>query len=574
MFFEKTGKFFSFYPKGNKTERGTKHKPKKLSEKSEAMLKRSLSVFALFIFIMGFCAYRIVSLSKSDYASVGQSASTRTVIIGSTRGKIYDCNLNPLVDRESRLIGAVKPTVPALTALREQLEGESFQAAESTLLKGYPTTVRLKYEPDCRDILCFQVPQRYGEKSSAEHFVGYVDGEGKGVYGVERSFDKLLSENGGEVSVTYSIDAVGRVLTGTEPKVKGKKADVMGGVVLTLDSRIQAIAEAALDSSNIERGAAVVLEVESGAIRAGVSRPGFDRNRLSDSLKDEGSPLLNKTLCAYSIGSVFKPFIAAEALESGITLPVCECTGKLRVNDTVFTCPGERGHGAVDLAGALQKSCNIYFIKLALSLDRDSLLGLCRDMGFGKSTALAEGITGAAGVLPEAGTLRLKGELANLAFGQGKLSATPLQMAAAYRALASGVYSAPYLVEGTVDSQGQPEQESPPKQSRVLSDKTAAALRDLLKRVVLSGGGEAACPFFTTAGGKTGTAQSGIFNDGKEIYRTWFAGFFPADEPKYVAVVLSENGKSGAADCAPVFRAIADGIAQAEGEKPNRAFGG
>jgi penicillin-binding protein 2 len=185
-------------------------------------------------------------------------------------------------------------------------------------------------------------------------------------------------------------------------------------------------------------------------------------------------------------------------------------------------------------------------------------------MGFGSSTQLAQGIVGASGVLTEE-ELLYGGELANFSFGQGRLTATPLQIAAAVAAIANGGnLHTPQLVLGLTSDGITIDQPCEPYVSgRAMSTQTSDLPRKMMVQVVENGSGAKAKPEVGGAGGKTASAQTGRWNgEGKEEVQAWFAGFYPALSPRWSIVVLCENGGSGGDRAAPVFRQICSSIAE------------
>ena len=156
---------------------------------------------------------------------------------------------------------------------------------------------------------------------------------------------------------------------------------------------------------------------------------------------------------------------------------------------------------------------------------------------------------------------------ANLSFGQGELTATPVQICTMMSVIANGGHSIePYLVEGEVDENGNAVRNGGySERKQIISSATADILKRMLVTVVKEGSGVRADSEIVCCAGKTATAQTGRIMNGEEIYNAWFAGFFPSDNPKYAVVVLRENGGEGAVSCAPVFREIAEGIALSEG---------
>ena len=209
---------------------------------------------------------------------------------------------------------------------------------------------------------------------------------------------------------------------------------------------------------------------------------------------------------------------------------------------------------------ALEESCNTYFVNLILNTDTELLMYLCEKLGIENEIKLASSIMASKGTLPDRKEFSKKGVLANFSFGQGELLITPLKMAQIYSLLATGNLIEPKLIMGLTNSMGlmTPEKEKSPE--KLLSDSTVLTVRKMLKSVVEKGKADKAYSCLVSLSGKTGTAQSGMYENKKEILRTWFSGFFPSDNPNYVVIVMNENGIGGNADCAPVFKKICEGI--------------
>ncbi len=525
--------------------------------------KRILSLYMLFTVCFMAILVRIVYINFSSYASAGQKQATRTVVVGTTRGKIYDRNGALLVDESNKLVAAVTPVAASEKYVSTYFsQGDILEKIE----KGYPFVAVVKKEINNELIRTFFVPVRYSSVSPASHIVGYVDLSGCGVTGIEKAFEKELSEQSGRLTVSFEVDALGRVLAGMDKTVINENFNSKGGVMLTLDKSIQQITESAIKESDIRSGCAVVLDASSGDVVALSSVPDFDRNNVEAYLEDENSPLVNKALESYSAGSVFKSVIAAFALESGISEEKSyECEGTITIGDKTFSCAGEKAHGKLDMAQALQQSCNIYFINLAKELDRKKLADFCEKLGFGKGIVLCEGIGSEGGFLCDAAELSVEGNLANFSFGQGELLVTPLQIAKAYSAIATGRVTEPRLIYGFCDSKGKITREKESKGKSLISQSTVEKMRRMLFLVTEKGIATNAKSDKVSIAGKTGTAESGIIDkNGKELYRTWFAGFYPYDEPQYVVVVMDENGVGGNIDCAPVVKEICEGIERVE----------
>lgn len=521
--------------------------------------KRILSLYMLFTACFMAILLRIVYINFSTYATASQKQSLRTVVVGTTRGKIYDRNKALLVDESARLVAAVTPVSSA-----KQYLGGYFSDGTLTekIEKGYPFVTSVNKEINNELMKTFSVPVRYSINSLASHVVGYVDSSGRGVTGVEGAFEKLLSDYSGKLSVSFEVNAVGRVLAGMDKTVISENYNCQGGVMLTLDRSIQLITEEALKKSSIESGCAIVMKADSGDILALSSVPDFDRSNVEAFLDSENSPLMNKALSSYSAGSVFKSIIAAFALESGISESFShECEGELKIGDRTFSCYDGNTHGKVNMSEALQKSCNTYFIKLIEELDTEKLIDFCERLGFGKSISLCEKIVSEEGILPDEISLGIPASKANFAFGQGDLLVTPLQMLKAYHVIATGTATEPRLIYGFCDEKGNINREGIKKGQKILSDATVEKMRQMLFDVTDKGIATNAKSETLKLAGKTGTAESGSFDEkGEELLRAWFAGFYPADEPSYIVVVMSENGVGGNVDCAPVFREICEGI--------------
>lgn len=490
---------------------------------------------------------------------MGKAGGGRTVTVGRTRGKIYDRNLNLMVDEEEKLIAVITPSVGSLQYLDVMKEKDFIN---NMIEKGKPFTVEVKKKISNEFIRSFSVPVRYSANQSAVHLIGYLTSDGEnGLSGIERAYNDFFKKNSGELTVRFEVDAKGRVLAGMDKYINDSNYNTQAGLILTIDKKIQGIAEKALESSSIKSGCAIVMQINTGEIVALASVPAYDPQNVAESLYAENSPLVNKALQQYSVGSVFKPLVAAAALENGIDYEAeYECTGECKVGNEIFNCYNSTAHGKVNMQTALEKSCNCYFIDLIMKTDVEYLMKLCKDIGIGESDSIAEGLDTADGALPDTELLRIKGELANFAFGQGTLMMTPIQMLKMYHTLATGNVISPRVIYGKMDASGNVLKEDGAVPQKLLTDKTVKNMRQMLFSVTENGNAYNAKSDIASLAGKTGTAQSGIYKNGQEICRTWFAGFFPAEAPEYVVVVMNENGMGGNSDCGPVFREICEGI--------------
>ncbi|MDD3194087.1 MAG: penicillin-binding transpeptidase domain-containing protein [Oscillospiraceae bacterium] len=523
------------------------------------MGKRIVALFGGLILLFSSMIWRLSWLSrKEDFAQAATRQSAYTLQISESRGMIYDCEGQALVNDRFDYLAAVLPSNESAAALRGQFATadawrEKMSGRMPFLMKVNTDAIR------CEGVEVFSVPNRYSD-DTASHIIGYVDADGVGQTGIERVFNSFLKEVGETISVRCQIDAVGRALTGSGMEIlkEGSQSD---GVVLTLHKQLQRACESILSGAGVN-GAIVVMDLRDGSLRAVASAPGFDPRDVASFMDDPDSPLVNRAFGAYAVGSTFKLLVAAAALEQGIyPSQTYVCDGWLDVNGQIFKCNQLSGHGEIDMKQAVAHSCNCYFIQLAQQIGAQNLRKMAERFGFSKADLLADTMQTATGNLPDAQQLENPAELANFGFGQGLLTATPIQICKMVAAIANnGNLLAPRLVEGLYTG-GVMREETAFSANRVLSEQTALLLRGFMEAAVSEGSGRLAAPTAGTAGGKTASAQTGIFDEaGEEIVHAWFGGFYPAKEPRYAIVVFVENGQSGNQVAAPLFARVADSI--------------
>ena len=279
-------------------------------------------------------------------------------------------------------------------------------------------------------------------------------------------------------------------------------------------------------------------------------------------MEKENSPLVNRAISSYNVGSAFKPCVAAAMLENGTENYSIYCSGSAEIDSHKFSCHKKTGHGWVNLCEALTQSCNVFFYNISNILGADNVYNAASIFGFGKEIDLG-GIKTAAGSITERQRLSSSSTaLANLSIGQGELLLSPVSIIPLYEAIANGgVYYMPTIIEGTVNK-GVLSEKKQSVPTYAFSKNTAEILRKHLINVVENGTGKAANPTLCTAGGKTATAETGWRKNGQLIQNSWFCGFFPADNPKYVVAVLIEDEKANGTAGAPIFKKIADEIMQ------------
>lgn len=526
---------------------------------------RIVGVFVVVLAIASGLMVRLYALSMNvGLEQAAQSQSAYTLQITTTRGQIYDRNLQPLTDTEQRNYLAVLPTDDAVQACAEQITGTSRRLALDAAAQGTPFVLPLEdgQKVYAADVENFTVSSRLPHDPSeqlAVHLLGYLDGEGNGVSGIEQAYNDRLAAAGEQVTVRCQVDALGRPMENGTMQVEGSSRPPQQGVILTLDKRMQQVVEQV--GEQIDQGAIVVMDVHTGAITASASFPQYDPYHLEAALEDAGQPLINRALLPYCVGSSFKLSVAAAALEEGISPSfLVDCVGGTTVAERIFYCHNRAGHRETDLKRAIEQSCNPYFIKLGQETGAEQLLGMAKALGFGQETQLADGVIAQAGNLPTLGELSSPHELANFSFGQGKLTATPVQIAAMVSAVANGGMAVtPHLVMGTTEDGQTVQEKESPAPVRVFSQQTAAFLQKAMIGVVEEGSAPLAQPNQGGAGGKTASAQTGLYDEeGEEIVHAWFAGFFPAQNPQYAAVILIEGGEYGGQVASPLFAQLVD----------------
>lgn len=516
---------------------------------------------------------RFYTLSMGDsLAQAATAQSTFLLEVDRTRGMIYDRNFQPLVGGEAHTVAAVLPSPKANAALAAAVynDGESFsfdpQASKPYLVQLQDAAI---YSVG---IEMFDVNKRYGDNQLAPHIIGYLNPEKtSGAAGIELAYESELSRYNGSLQMRYYMDAYGRPFSTMQPEIVRTNYQDAGGIVLTLDAGIQRAAQNAM--RDVEKGAAVVLDVQTGDILACVSMPAYDPNDLAASLQDPNSPFVNRAFSQFNVGSTFKLVTAAAALEAGYgRFAPYTCTGSCEVDEHVFNCHWRLGHGEIDLMKAIEVSCNPYFVNLGLTYGGQRIASLARDIGFTRAAEFGGDMKTQSGTISSESELRMATEVANLSFGQGRLTATPVQVAQMICTVANGGYAVtPRLVEGyTQDGKTIDEHTVAYSPVQVFSKSTSDILRETLVNNVENGSGVLAKPVFGGAGGKTASAQTGIYIDAEneetgeeeqvEIVHAWFAGYYPEQNPQYAIVVLVEGGDDGGEIAAPVFKKIADGI--------------
>jgi penicillin-binding protein 2 len=412
----------------------------------------------------------------------------------------------------------------------------------------------------------------------------YSSGDVVGISGVERQYNTLLmGQNGSRQAL---VDSHGREVgrLGETEAVPGKP------LKLTVDIDLQIAAEQALEGKN---GAIVAMDPRTGEILAMVSGPTFDpndfavhvsRDEWNKLVTDPDKPLLNKAIQAQlAPGSTFKIIMATAGLQEGIAQDMhVICNGGAEFYGRYFKCwisARHQTHGAVDLAKGVYQSCDVFFYTLAEKLGIDRIAKYATMLGLGQKTGI-DLPQEASGVMPsEEWKLRnfkqkwFAGETISVGIGQGAVAVTPIQMARAFAAIASGghmvrphVTNPTDLPPGVVQASNVPDEVTIP-----LDPKNWEIVTDAMAQVVSPVGTAALSQIKgVDMAGKTGSAQT-ISNmlkakmsaSEKLLHKDngWFVGVEPRRNPEIVVCGLYEEGEHGdktARVVAQVIKAFVD----------------
>ena len=398
-----------------------------------------------------------------------------------------------------------------------------------------------------------------GENYKAQ---GYDMDDLVGLSGIEYAFEEYLKGTDGTRTIT--TDAEGNVI-GEEDTVSAQAGST---VAVTLVPELQIAAEEALASyvpklnEGEGGGAAVVIDVNSGAVLACASWPTYDAATLSydESLSDL-SPLFNRALQGtYSPGSTYKMVTATAGLETGVITPSTEIedTGVMDYYDTQFRCwlYRETGqtHGYETLSDALRDSCNIYFYEVGIEVGIDTLTDFARQFGLGVSSGIelteSLGVNAGPEYSESVGATWYGGNLLSAAIGQSDNLFTPLQIANYIATLVNGGtrYSA-HLLKSVTDASGKVTEYQPQVLNTVelSSGNLAAIKRGMLEVVENTAAVSEAFARLNAAGiqvgAKTGSAQVSAQENANGL----FVCFAPYDDPQVAVCVAVEKGGSGAA---------------------------
>jgi len=546
---------------------------------------------ALFIVLLGGLFH--AQILKGDYyADLSENNRIRLLPLKAPRGQI--------LDREGKVLAGNRPSynvyiipqdfnreyVNWLERLVKLGEGSLEEKLSSKKINPY---LPLELKQDVAKEVVFQIQERkpdltgvmisvegrrfYPYKEKLGHVTGYIGkvspqeyqgGRGKyrltdwlGRAGIEKVFDeRLRGEDGGRQVEVNSRGEIIRTLGERKP-VPGKD------ITLSIDSDVQSIVWDTIYSNpnNLSVG---VLDLQSGELIAGISKPSYDPNIFVSGgtseerltlLKDKEHPFLNRLITAgYSPGSVFKLITAMAGLHdkkiNKHTSFTCNGTFRLGGSGHVFHCWNAWGHETLDLHEAIVQSCNVYFYRLGKMVGEKSIAMMARAFGLNEKPGIElPGVFD--GLVPDndwkqerLGERWYQGETISYAIGQGFLLVSPLQVLRMMSAFANGGE----LSEITLLKDN-------PKENRKVgvSPHDIKDIRRAMRDVVNTERGTgkyASTPNFLVAA-KTGTAQN---PHGKS--HAWFAGFFPYENPRYAMVTMIEHGGAGGLAAGTLSREI------------------
>ena len=454
--------------------------------------------------------------------------------------------------------------------------------------------------------------RNYPYGAFAASVIGFCNADGSGAYGLERSYDSALAGVDGR-SLAIK-DANGNIIDTDKEVVYEPQHGY--NLVSTLDANVQEVVERylteAVKANNVSnRGAALVMNVNTGAILAMATKPDFDPNdpnlvydpeymqamvqaepELYQAWEkdEEGNYLLdadgnkipdedfdytgtyremqrkNKVITElYYPGSVFKTIVAAAGLDSGAITEdtVFQCHGSYQVADRTYHCASRKAHGNMNLWNALRYSCNLYFIQTAERLGAERFFDYFKAFGFTETTGIDLPYETSYMQYYKAEQLGPV-ELASSAFGQS-MKITPLQMAVAMAACVNGGYLVqPYLVSEVTDMSGNTVyQTSTEVKRQILSEETSKKMSELLEYEVgdanSKGGGHRAFVAGYRVGGKSGTSEQLDMDrresDGDYKKVASFCATFPSNDPEYLVYIMLDDPNNASSDFSSVLAA-------------------
>ena len=414
--------------------------------------------------------------------------------------------------------------------------------------------------------------------------LGFTASDGSGIAGVEKFYDNVLSGKNGEIS--YTTDIVG--IETENPTVIYSEASAGDSIKLTVDIDIQLAAEEAMKSvyvsSQAKAVSCVVLNPQNFDILSLVNYPSYDLNDVPRDDTDRLNALTRNSVISdiYEPGSTFKVITAAANIEEYLlgntnafsNSYIFNSSRTRTVDGTKIKCWSNHENGKhtnQTLSMALNNSCNPCFTDIALSLGSQTFYKYLQNFGFGNVTGIDFNGEALGMLVPQ--TAVRDCDLARIGFGQ-TVAVTGIQLACAVAsAVNGGNYYVPRLLKSIVSADGKSVAENKPVlKNKVISDEASHILAEMLEGVVKEGSGTHAYIEGYRVGGKTGTAQK--YEDGHVAqgkYVSSFTGFFPANDPQYLALVIVDEPQGtyyGSTVAAPVAKQIFEDIIRIKNIQP------
>ena len=553
-----------------------------------------------FIFCLIFARFFYIQVVwGKDLRSKALDQWTRELPITAERGIIKDRNGVTLVENKTVYSVFVRPrsvadaakTADALSSVLGADREEIYRKVTAKNTSEY-TVARQVSAAKTEELSAYDLPGVYFSKDNERFYpygdfltqvLGYVSSDNRGQAGIEKYYDKYLKGKDGEI--LYETDLLGIQLEGSKasysPATKGLD------LVLTIDHAVQQIAEQVMETAyavhSPKRAECIVLDPSSGEILAMTSKPSFDLNAVPRDDVETLNALSRNGLVvdSYEPGSTFKILTASADIEeyfsgnkSAFSLDhVFNPAGTRTVLGRTIKCWTSHANGKHSnetIKEALNNSCNPCFVDMALALGKKTMYKYVEAFNYGSVTGIdfvgeAQGM-----VIPVSAVT--DGDLARIGFGQ-TIAVTPIQLAAATAsAVNGGRYFTPHLLKAVYDGNMLVENIAPVMKNRTVSEKTSAIMSEYLEGVVAEGSGKQAYIEGYRVGGKTGTAQkyeNGVIAQGK--YVASFVGFFPANDPKYLALVIVDEPVGqhyGSTVAAPYAKLIFEGIIKEKGLAP------
>ena len=521
------------------------------------MVKRLfISLIILFILAI-FAIHSLYQISSNEtYLEAASLQKERKITYKYARNIIYDRNLNRLTEAKNKTYTLITPDLISINKIKDIVLEEI--DTEKILKENRPELIEIKENAEIDTI---KISERYEENQVASNVLGYLE-NGVGAAAIEKYGENILKD-GGELSVIYEADSIGGLIDGQNLEIINT-LNKEKGIVLTIDKNLQSFAEE--KGKILDEGAIVILSVPDAEILAMASFPLLDSSCPEKYIDSDSSYFVDKTLSVYPLGSVFKLSITTAALNEKIeSFSVLNfkynCTGAISSDGMNFTCFGSYPHCEVDLNLAIAKSCNCYFMNLSKLISKTSLISTALNLGLGSKTEIFPGFFTEKGTLPNENSLNSNRALSNFAIGQGEVSASPIDVAAMINTIASrGIYKSPTLYKGITESEEYITDEAEiRKGARSIKVSDSILLENYMASAVKYGTAKKGDSEYYKAFAKTGTAQTGKFENGKELVNYWYAGFIENEEKeRYVIIVLNIDANENDNPTGEIFKSIGE----------------